>query len=92
MHASRAPSRFLVSPCRSRDPIDESPKNFGFVEFEDAEGVLRAIRYLNGLKVDGQELLIKGNSATQKYIEDYEQAKVGCSLSGEICINRREIS
>lgn len=70
------PSCRLHLPCRSRDPIDDSGKNFGFVEFEDAEGVLRAIRYLNGLKVDGQELLIKGNSATQKYIEDYEQVKV----------------
>jgi hypothetical protein len=29
------------------------------VEFEDAEGVLRALRLLNGVKLDGQELLLK---------------------------------
>jgi hypothetical protein len=27
------------------------------------------------LQVDGQELLIKGNSATQRYVEAYEQEK-----------------
>ena len=27
-------------------------------------------------QVDGQELLLKGNTATQKYIEDYEKNKV----------------
>lgn len=45
---------------------------FGFAEFTDAEGVLRAIRLLNGLKLDGQELLLKSNTATQKYVEAYE--------------------
>lgn len=50
---------------------------FGFAEFTDAEGVLRAIRLLNGLKLDGQELLLKSNTATQKYVEAYE-AQLAC--------------
>jgi RNA-binding protein 25 len=39
---------------------------------QDAEGVLRALRLLNGVKIDGQELLLKSNTATQKYLEAYE--------------------
>ena len=31
---------------------------------------------INNLKIDGQELLLKGNTATQRYIEDYEREKV----------------
>lgn len=61
---------------RAQDPETKEPKGFGFCEYEDAEGVLRAIRLLNGLKVDNQELLLKGNTATQKYIEEYERNKV----------------
>lgn len=33
-------------------------KGFGFAEFESAEGVLRAMRLLKDLPVDGQELLV----------------------------------
>ncbi|GFR49350.1 hypothetical protein Agub_g11374 [Astrephomene gubernaculifera] len=60
---------------RQVDPDTKQPKGFGFCEFEDAEGVLRAMRLLNGLKLDGQELLLKCNAATQKYTEQYEQQK-----------------
>jgi len=56
-----------------KDPSNNQPKGFGFVEYEDAEGVLRALRLLNAVKIDGQELLLKSNSATQKYLEAYEQ-------------------
>jgi hypothetical protein len=63
---------------RQEDPETKELKGFGFCEFEDAEGVLRGIRLLNGLKMDGQELLLKGNTATQKYIAEYEENKVRC--------------
>eukprot|EP00199_Chlamydomonas_sp_CCMP681_P001147 CAMPEP_0119104138 /NCGR_PEP_ID=MMETSP1180-20130426/2429_1 /TAXON_ID=3052 ORGANISM="Chlamydomonas cf sp, Strain CCMP681" /NCGR_SAMPLE_ID=MMETSP1180 /ASSEMBLY_ACC=CAM_ASM_000741 /LENGTH=774 /DNA_ID=CAMNT_0007088819 /DNA_START=12 /DNA_END=2336 /DNA_ORIENTATION=- len=60
---------------RAEDPETKVPKGFGFCEYQDVEGVLRAIRLLDGLKVDGQELVIKGNSATQRYVEQHEQEK-----------------
>jgi RNA recognition motif. (a.k.a. RRM, RBD, or RNP domain) len=62
----------LLSACgeikswkRMQDPETGKPKGFGFCEFEDAEGVLRALRLLNNLSLDGQELLVKCNTATQ---------------------------
>lgn len=58
---------------RQEDPETKQPKGFGFCEFEDAEGVLRALRLLNNMALDGQELLVKCNTATQKYIEAYER-------------------
>ncbi|KXZ56101.1 hypothetical protein GPECTOR_2g983 [Gonium pectorale] len=74
--------RTLLDACgrvkswkRQVDPDTKQPKGFGFCEFEDAEGVLRAMRLLNGLKLDGSELLLKCNAATQKYTEQYEQQK-----------------
>lgn len=42
---------------RPQDPTG-TLKGFGFCEFENAEGVLRALRLLNKLSVDGQELMV----------------------------------
>ncbi|GMH45273.1 hypothetical protein BSKO_13230 [Bryopsis sp. KO-2023] len=60
---------------RQEDPETKQPKGFGFCEFADAEGVVRALRLLSNLMVDGQELLVKSNSATQRYVEAYEREK-----------------
>lgn len=43
---------------RAQDPSDGTPRGFGFCEFESAEGVLRALRLLTKLNVDGQELVV----------------------------------
>lgn len=43
---------------RPQDPTNGTPKGFGFWEFESAEGVLRALRLLTKLNVDGQELMV----------------------------------
>lgn len=59
-----------------QDPETSQPKGFGFCEFEEADGVMRALAHLNNLAVDGQELLLKCNAATQKYIDDYKLRKV----------------
>jgi RNA-binding protein 25 len=40
------------------NPIDGTRTGFGFGEFESAEGSLRAMRLLNKLSVDGQELVV----------------------------------
>ncbi|ONK63623.1 uncharacterized protein A4U43_C07F17190 [Asparagus officinalis] len=44
---------------RAQNPSDGSPTSFGFCEFEAAEGILRALRLLTKLNIDGQELGIK---------------------------------
>ncbi|KAK9824335.1 hypothetical protein WJX72_009526 [[Myrmecia] bisecta] len=57
---------------RSVDPDSQRLKGFGFCEFAEASGVLRAMRLLNKLSLDGQELVLKCNSATERYVEDYQ--------------------
>ena len=65
--------RELLDACgqvRSWTPVREpsgAHKGFGFCDYADGEGALRALRLLNGLKLDGQELLLKPNTATAKY-------------------------
>lgn len=44
---------------RAQDPTDGTPKGFGFCEFESAEGVLRGLRVLSKLSIDGQELVVQ---------------------------------
>lgn len=61
---------------RQEDPSTKEKKGFGFCEYEDADGCLRAIRLLNGLKVDAQELLLKANTITKVYIDEYEANKM----------------
>ncbi|KAK9832941.1 hypothetical protein WJX74_002428 [Apatococcus lobatus] len=56
---------------RLQDAETKQPKGFGFCEYEEAEGVLAAMRLLNNLKLDGQELLLKLNTSTQKYVDEY---------------------
>lgn len=43
---------------RAQDPSNGTLKGFGFCEFESAEGVLRALRLLSKLNIDGQELVV----------------------------------
>ena len=43
---------------RAQDPTTGAPKGFGFCEFDSAESVLRALRLLSKLNVDGQELVV----------------------------------
>jgi hypothetical protein len=43
---------------------------------QEADGVIRALRHLNGLSVDGQELLVKCSAATQQYADEYLARKV----------------
>ncbi|KAJ6844068.1 RNA-binding protein 25 isoform X4 [Iris pallida] len=60
---------------RAQDPTDGTPKGFGFCEFEAAEGVLRALRLLTKLSIDGQELVLNINQATREYLERYVEKK-----------------
>uniref|UniRef100_A0A5B7BM64 Putative Nucleotide-binding, alpha-beta plait n=2 Tax=Davidia involucrata TaxID=16924 RepID=A0A5B7BM64_DAVIN len=60
---------------RAQDPTDGTPKGFGFCEFDSAEGVLRALRLLSKLNVDGQELVLNVNQATREFLERYVEKK-----------------
>ena len=51
-----------------QDSETQQPKGFGFVEYEDAEGVMRALQHLNNLALDGQELMLKPNTTTQVWL------------------------
>ncbi len=70
--------RSLLEACgtvKSWKPVlneDGSPKGFGFCEYQSPEAVTRALRLLNNLKVDGQELLLKCTSATERYIQQHQ--------------------
>ncbi|EPS71669.1 hypothetical protein M569_03088 [Genlisea aurea] len=59
---------------RPQDPTG-TLKGFGFCEFETAEGVLRALRLLNKLNVDGQELMLNVNQPTRVYLNLYVEKK-----------------
>ncbi|XP_022886166.1 RNA-binding protein 25 isoform X1 [Olea europaea var. sylvestris] len=72
---------------RPQDPTDGTLKGYGFCEFESAEGVLRALRLLNKLSVDGQELMLNVNQATREYLKQYVEKKAESSK----IINESEI-
>ncbi|CAN4124243.1 unnamed protein product [Withania somnifera] len=69
----------LCGPVRSwkraQDPTNGSLKGFGFCEFESAEGVLRALRLLNKLNIDGQELML--SKAPESETEGTEKEEEG---------------
>ena len=60
---------------RVMDPENNTPKRFGFCEFADAEGVLRAMRILDGFPVANEELLLNVNQATKAYVEGYAEKR-----------------
>ncbi|CAN0892919.1 RNA-binding motif protein 25 [Linum grandiflorum] len=60
---------------RAEDPSDGTPRGFGFCEFENAEGILRALRLLSKFNIDGQELVLNVNQATREYLDRYVEKK-----------------
>jgi RNA-binding protein 25 len=69
--------RALLDACgavrswkRVQDAETGAPKGFGFCEYEEADGVRCALRLLNGLELGGQALLLKPNTATERYIDE----------------------
>ncbi|CAN0924021.1 RNA-binding motif protein 25 [Linum grandiflorum] len=60
---------------RAQDPSDGTPRRFGFCEFENAEGILRALRLLSKFSIDGQELVLNVNQATREYLDRYVEKK-----------------
>ena len=56
---------------------DNAPRAFGFGSFAQPEGLLRAMRVLDGLNVGDSSLLVKVDDKTQKSLEEYMQAQLG---------------
>jgi len=82
----------VVKWNRYVDPVTEQPKPFGFVDYENAEGVLRALRLLNNLALDGNPLQVKVDQKTQKYIDSYlankqEQEKLALERKEKMITN-----
>ncbi|MCL7042784.1 hypothetical protein MKW94_010017 [Papaver nudicaule] len=83
--ASTVENDFMLSLLRLCGPVkswkrapessDGTPRSFGFCEFESAEGVLRALRLLTKINVDGQELVLNVNQKTREYLERYVEKK-----------------
>jgi RNA-binding protein 25 len=65
------------------DPTNGAIKGFGFCTFQRAESVLAAVEILNGLEVDGMELSLKGNTATQTYIDWFKSSQTSSQTEGE---------
>jgi len=65
----------VTSWDRVTDPSTAQPKSFGFCKFGDADGVLRALRLLNGLEVDTNQLLLKVDQKTQAYLDSFEKER-----------------
>lgn len=69
----------LCGPVKSwkrvPDPTTGALKGFGFCEFGSVEGVLRALRLLSKLSIDGQELMLNFDNATKEYLKSYVEKK-----------------
>lgn len=56
---------------RVTDPTTGQLKGFAFCDFKSPEGVLRALRLLNGLDIDEHQLLLKVDDKNQKLLDAY---------------------
>lgn len=65
----------IVKWKRSVDLDSRKPKAFGFCDFATGEGVLRALRLLKDVRLEGGELLLKVDQKTQDFLRDYELAR-----------------
>ncbi|MED6143664.1 hypothetical protein PIB30_007964 [Stylosanthes scabra] len=68
---------------RPQDLSNGTPKSFGFCEFETDEGVLRALRLLTKLNIDGQELMLNINETTKEHLKQYVVKKTEDSKKKE---------
>ena len=90
--------RSLLEACgtvKSWKPVlneDGSPKGFGFCEYQSPDAVTRALRLLNNLKVDGQELLLKCTSATERYIQQHQVRPWYLKAGSSLCSRQQKVS
>ncbi|MCO5564335.1 hypothetical protein L7F22_017995 [Adiantum nelumboides] len=66
----------IKSWTRAKDPVTGTEKGFGFCEYESPESLLRALRLLNRLKLEGQQLVLKVEKSTLDYLERHVDQKI----------------
>merc|ERR1711904_78387 len=65
----------VVSWKPMHDCENSKTNGFGFVDFDSPHAVCRAIRFLDGLEVDGSHLIVKINKATQEFLDAFFEDK-----------------
>lgn len=75
---------YIVKINRMRDAAGK-PKAFGFVEYGDAEHVLRALELLNGITLIGQNreqktLTVKADAKVRARLDEYETSRMKDSV------------
>jgi RNA-binding protein 25 len=75
----------VVNINRIRDASGK-PKAFGFVEYADAEAVLRCIELLNGIQLIGQDreqkaLTVKADAKLRSRLDEHEAGRMKTSVS-----------
>merc|ERR1719184_151742 len=61
----------LLAYCGSLKSWKRITKSFGFVEFQNSDGALRATRLLNGWPLFGKKLLINADKESTKELDQY---------------------
>eukprot|EP01080_Neovahlkampfia_damariscottae_P009702 gene9702-1907_t len=67
---------------RVKDPISGVFKTYGFCMYQSADGAIKALRNLNGLDINGDQLLVKAQQDTEAYLREYKVKKSLLLYSG----------
>jgi hypothetical protein len=67
---------------RVKDPITSVFKTYGFCLYKSAEGAIKALRNLNGLDINGDQLLVKAQQDTESFLREFKVKKMLMLYSG----------
>lgn len=78
------PDNFMEALFRECGPIfsfrrtkdeKEIPLNFGYVDYETTEALLKCIRVMDGLNLKGKTLVVKPSTKTESFIKQWSEIK-----------------
>ena len=89
MHRSFQSVGHVLNVNRIRDASGQ-PKGFGFVDYADAESVLRALEVVNGAKVVGRDgeqkaLIVKADAKVRARLDAHEAGRMSTSVGRDWC-------
>lgn len=68
----------ILNHCGGVKNWKRAKYSFGFVEFADAEGALRAKKILDGLRIKDKKIIVNCDAEIQKVLDDFEKGlKIG---------------